>query len=313
MGLESSKILDPNEILDKAIDKNLTDFYVGYSGGKDSGIALDIVAKNYPDNFKGVLFINTGIATNATVNFVNDYCKQKSYPLFIIKPEQVTKKNGEIYSYENLVLRYGFPKSAFHTSTMFHLKYFPMRKFVNDRIRDGEKPCIISGVRKFESKRRMQKFNEYLYNDHKLWFCSPIFYKSNDWVMRYFIENDIKRSPVYNTLHLSGDCLCGAFAKKEELKLLQMFHPEVFTEIKRLESMIKKYGTQTAQKYKTWGNHLTATTTEVEQQDTLESFICSDCILDNGLINQDNKKFMDDLNDVEKKIEMITKKKLIAK
>ena len=35
----------PNEIMDEAINHGLTDFYVAYSGGKDSGIALDFMAK----------------------------------------------------------------------------------------------------------------------------------------------------------------------------------------------------------------------------------------------------------------------------
>ena len=66
----------PNEIMDEAINHGLTDFYVAYSGGKDSGIVLDYITKEFPENFRGVIFVDTGIATKATVDFVTDYCKK---------------------------------------------------------------------------------------------------------------------------------------------------------------------------------------------------------------------------------------------
>ena len=166
--LEPKQELEPNEILDKAISQGITDFYVAYSGGKDSGIVLDIVAKNYPDNFRGVVFVNTGIATDATVSFVMDYCSKRAYPLYVLKPENVVRKNGIPFSYENLVMTYGFPRQAFHTITMRQLKYYPLRKFIADRIRHDEKPAIIGGIRKNESSRRKIKWKKYLYNDDKM-------------------------------------------------------------------------------------------------------------------------------------------------
>jgi len=302
--------LDPNEILDQAISEGITDFYVGYSGGKDSGIILDIVAENYQDNFRGVIFANTGIGTKATMDFVKSYCDEKKYPLFIVKPEDVVRvkkgkygKIGDVFSYSSLVKNKGFPKEGFHTTTMRVLKYFPMRKFIHDRIRLGEKPCIVSGVRKNESARRKIKWNSYLYNDGKMWFVSPIFFKSNDWVYRYFVENNIKRSPVYETLHISGDCLCGCFAKKDELKLLEMFHPDVFKKIKDLENEIKIKGTKEAKKYSTWGNG--GNTKDIESQTTMESFVCSDCILDRSSTDEDTKRFNDEFEDIEAKLETV--------
>ena len=236
----------PDDIMKEALDIGLKDFYVAYSGGKDSGIVLDYVAKEFPKYFRGVLFINTGIGTDETLNFIKEYCKERKYPLHVVRPEDVKRVRktkvgnpGEVYSYEKLVLRYGFPQQGFHTITMRHLKYFPMRKFIKDRIKDGEKPCIVGGIRKNESKRRKMKWKKYLYNDGKMWFVSPLFFKSNDWVYKYFIENDIKRSPVYDTLHISGDCLCGCFAQSGELEALRMFHPEVYEKIRKIEKKLR--------------------------------------------------------------------------
>ena len=217
---------------------------------------------------------------------------------------------GEIsqpFTFENLVLNYGFPTAGGHNLTMGWLKYFPMRNFIYQKIKAGENPAIISGVRKKESKRRSKRksYASYINNDGKIFFVCPLFFKSNDWVTKYWIENNIKRSPVYNTLHLSGDCLCGCFAKSSELKLLQMFHPEVFAEIKRLEKLVKEKGSKEAQKFTTWGNN-NKSTSDIESQTTLESAICSECFFDNDNKENDTERFDNELTEIETKLENIS-------
>ena len=303
--LELKKELEPAEILDRTISEGITDFYVAYSGGKDSGIVLDIVAKNYPNNFKGVIFVDTGIATDATINFVKEYCNKRKYPLFVLSPKDVKRKNGIAYSYEDLVKTQGFPGQGIHGGVMATLKLFPIRQFIGQKIKEGEKPGLISGVRKKESKRRSSTYSNYKDQDGKIIFIKPLFYKSNDWVYRYFMENDIKRSPVYETLHISGDCLCGCFAQKEELKLLEMFHPEVFEKIKKLEKMIKEEGSEYSRKYSTWGNS-NKTTKDIKSQTVLESYICSDCILDRTVTAKDTEKFNEELEEIDQKCQNLT-------
>jgi len=297
----------PNEIMQEALDAGLKDFYVAYSGGKDSGIVLDLISKEYPQYFKGVIFAETGIGTDATTDFIKTYCHDRGYPLFIVKPEDVIRKKnttrgkvGEPFSYKALVLNYGFPKQAFHTVTMRHLKYFPLRKFIYDRLALGEKPCIVGGIRKYESARRKMKWNKYFYNDGKMWFVSPIFFKSNEWVTKYFIVNDIKRSPVYETLHISGDCLCGCFAQKEELGLLKMFHPEVYEKIKTLEKQIQMKGTEESKESPTWGGH--GESALHESDDDAENFVCNDCFFDSDAKEEDTKRFDNELEEIEKKL-----------
>ena len=301
-----------NEILDFAIkEANIDSFYVGYSGGKDSGIVLDLIANQYPKYFKGVIFVNTGIATNATVNFVKDFCKEKNYPLHILTPNDVKAKGkgnlkaGQPFNYENLIKTFGFPKKSFHNNTMAWLKYYPMRDFIVKRIKKGEKPALISGVRKNESNRRknISKYTQVpLDKSDQIIFVKPIFYKSNSWVSEYWIKTGLKKSPVYETLHLSGDCLCGCFADSKELKLIEMFHPEVFEEIKRLEQIAKLHN-----KNHNWGNSKTSTT-EITQQTTLddiEHLVCNDCYLDRTATDEDTERFEKELNIIESKLEVI--------
>jgi len=302
--------LEPNEILQESINKYKIDsFYVAYSGGKDSGIALNYVANNFSKQFRGVIFVNTGIGTEATIDFVKSYCKAKKYPLFILKPENVIRKDGTPYSYENLVMRWGFPTFSGHRITMQQLKFFPIRQFIQQKMKEGKKPCIISGIRKKESARRKnnKKWNTSIDNDlgNKIIFVKPLYYKSNNWVMKYFIENDIKRSPVYDTLHISGDCLCGCFAQKDEAKLLQMFHPDVYQKIINLEKKFNSIPNHKYKKYSKWGNTNMKSITEVEAQTNIESFICSDCILDRSSTDEDTKRFNDEFEDIEAKLEMV--------
>ncbi|SVD82546.1 uncharacterized protein METZ01_LOCUS435400, partial [marine metagenome] len=130
---------------------------VAYSGGKDSGVVLDILAKQYPNYFKGVIFVNTGIATKATIDYVQEYCKKRNYPLnqlyANIKRKKPSKyaKIGDQFNYENRILENGFPTAPAHNIVMAELKFYPMRNFIWDKIKDGEHPAIISGVRKKES------------------------------------------------------------------------------------------------------------------------------------------------------------------
>jgi len=303
MKLEQQRELTPKEILDQAInDWNVDSFYVGYSGGKDSGIALDYTAKYFPNHFNGVIFADKGIGTQATIDFVKKYCKERKYSLNIVKPENVIRKKTSIpFSYKNLVMRYGFPSHSGHTMVMQQLKLFPIRQFIHQRIKAGEKPCIITGIRKKESARRSRNYYTPIDKDGKMVYVKPLFYKTNEWVYRYFVENDVKRSPVYETLHLSGDCLCGCFAKKGEAKLLQMFHPEVYDKIVKLENEFKKIKDHPYKAFATWGNSKNSIK-DVKSQSTIESYFCSDCFLDRSVTNDDTKRFDDEMAEIEKKL-----------
>ena len=297
----------PKEIMQESIDLGLKEFYVAYSGGKDSGIALDFMAKEFPQYFKGVVFVNTGIGTDATINFVENYCKERGYTLYHLHAEDVKRKidthvgkKGEPFDFEHLVMAYGFPQQPLHTVTMRWLKMFSLRQFIFERIAKGENPAIVSGIRKNESARRKTKAKKYIYNDGKMWFVSPLYFKSNEWVYEYFVKEDIKRSPCYETLHISGDCLCGCFAQENELELLKMFHPEVYDKIKKLEMKLKTCGTDDAKKHATWGIH---DQTTIESDDETEGYVCNDCFFDRDGKEKDTKRFNDEMEEIEKKLE----------
>jgi hypothetical protein len=147
-----------------------------------------------------------------------------------------------------------------------------MRKLIYKFYEMGRKPAIMSGVRKAESVRRGINASEEIYADGKMIFISPVLYKSDSWMYQYYISHGLKRSPVYDTLHISGDCLCGCYSKPGEAKLIQIFHKKAARFIQHLEDKVKKIrGPDGSTLFSTWGKQ--AGMTHAEEQQTLDSFI----------------------------------------
>lgn len=95
------------------------------------------------------------------------------------------------------------PRSGIHSAIMGYLKWRPMRKWA----RENPGVCFVSGRRKKESKRRM-RLQKYIDKPEKnMLFCSPLFYWNTSQVWNYIKSNVLEICPVYQTLHISGDCL----------------------------------------------------------------------------------------------------------
>jgi len=284
---------EPKEIVREALRKQCIDaLYVGFSGGKDSSVVAHFAATNFPELFKGCIFCDTGIKAKEALEFVESYCKEMDWPLFIVRPDR---------SFEQIVDENGFPGPDVHTFIMRYLKYIPMRKFITACYAEGEKPAILSGVRKAESVRRGINARDEVYKDGKMIFISPVIYKSDSWMYAYYTEHKLKRSGVYNTLHISGDCLCGCFSKPGEAKLLEIFHPDVARQISGLEKKIARGDCKKeALKHPTWGKQ--AGMVHAEEQDQIDKFLCNDCYFDR---KDDSEEFLKEMDAIEKKLEQI--------
>jgi len=256
----------PAEIMDDLIyNYNKDKFYVLFSGGKDSVCVADYVSRNYPEQFGGVVFTNTGIGTQLTRQFVIEYTTKRKWPLLMTWAHR---------SYYDFVMKFGFPDPRIHRIVMGFLKYQTWYYFMKWRLSLDEKACFISGVRKKESWIR-NKYRFYtktpIDKDAHLVFAKPFLYKNGSQLMRYFFENDLKKSKAYEFFQKSGECWCGAYSHNWELKMLQVHDPLTFETIKWLEKEIQIHGTPHAKKYAKWGN---ATGTDnAELQSTLEVFM----------------------------------------
>jgi len=124
-----------------------TKFYALTSGGKDSISLCHWLAEK--EKLESVVHIQTNIGIQSTTDFVKDLCSEYGWKLHVIEPNPK-------FTYASHVLQYGFPLAGFHRLIMGKLKYKTMRDFALTINRDNH--CLISGIRKFESVRRMENY-----------------------------------------------------------------------------------------------------------------------------------------------------------
>jgi 3'-phosphoadenosine 5'-phosphosulfate sulfotransferase (PAPS reductase)/FAD synthetase len=248
------------EVIDLARADGGKKFYALFSGGKDSVTTAHMLDK--AGLLEGCLFVDTTIAIPDTVKFVEDYCEKMNWDLEIIT------RSDKCKTYDEFVMRYGFPSAGFHNITMLELKWKPLREWVMKRKDEGVVLC--SGVRSKESKRRMVNTKKYQRDKsckHMRW-AAPIHYMSTSEVWAYIHEHGLKRSPVYDNIGMSGDCMCGAFSSHGEAELLEIFYPEVADKIRDMED-------RCTNKRDTWGNG--SSMQGVKQQTNFNDWACADC------------------------------------
>ena len=238
-----------------------TKFFALFSGGKDSMTTAHKLAEL--GKLEKIIHIKTNIGLTMTTDFVHDICQEYGWPLQIIEP---TPK----FTYASHVLQYGFPGPTFHRQIMGRLKYTTMRNFALST--DKKNHCLISGIRKFESARRMGNYPHPIQQEGSLWFGSPIFYYSTEETYRYVHENNLKISPAYKLgLGTSGECLCGSYATKGEKLLIRKLDPKLADYIAWLENGIERFGTTEAKRYPKWGDQ--SKMSDLEQQQQIDTFV----------------------------------------
>jgi 3'-phosphoadenosine 5'-phosphosulfate sulfotransferase (PAPS reductase)/FAD synthetase len=258
------------EAIDEAKCKGKTNFYALVSGGKDSITACHVAMKFV--NLKGIIMIDTTIAIPETHNHVRKIAEQFKLPLIILKPKT---------TYAEWVKKYGFPHPSQHRFAFIVLKWKPIYEWLKTQNNDV---CLISGIRKKESKRRMRTQTENTTQDKsckKMFFVAPLFNWKTEDVWDYLKKNNLEVSPCYRALHLSGDCLCGAYAQTGEAELIKTFYPEIAKQIAELEKVCKN-------KFNKWGNH--SSMQGSLNQSKMEDYMCADCEIKNNPLAVNKKE-----------------------
>jgi 3'-phosphoadenosine 5'-phosphosulfate sulfotransferase (PAPS reductase)/FAD synthetase len=279
--------LTPKEILKLTLKQypEVRTFVGLFSGGKDSYVAAHMTEKLIKEinseindpcrqcKFKA-LHCKTGIGVKENFEFVNETADKHGWDLTVYEPEPR-------FSYEEIWRRYGPPHQGMHQGTMMWLKWFQIRKFNRASYDDGL--AFVSGSRKKESRRRMKIKEAVRLNKigemkrYPILIASPGFYLPTPYMWKYMDDNMLKRCPVYETLHISGDCCCGAFAERGEAELLWTFHPETAKQIHALE---EKYGG-------IWGRGSSMRGAARQTQlfsstgsPQIENVVCAECFID---------------------------------
>lgn len=234
-----------------------------FSGGKDSLVTCHYLWKLGLLN--EVLFCHTGVGVKENFQFVLETCNKFGWKLNVVYP-----KTGE--TFEDFVRKFGFPKQGAHNIVMGFLKWHPMRRWYREHQSEGI--ALVSGRRKKESQRRakMKSMKDPISLEEMMLFVAPLYHLPDSVIWNYIATNKLARCPVYETMHISGDCLCGSFSESGEAELLTIFHPET---AKSLHALEEKYGGM-------WGNGSSMRGAKKQSQLTeyQENLVCAECFID---------------------------------
>lgn len=183
--------------------------YALVSGGKDSLTTATVLAQ--ADRLLGCVALETTVCVPEWKDFVADTCARQGWPLEFFK-------TGD--AYDDLVRRFGFPGPGKHGMFMNFLKGRGVRKFKKAHP-DG---ILASGTRINESDRRFINTKPI-----SVWegvpILTPIYDLTTEKTWHFFRSTGLQRSPAYETLQISGDCLCGAYAREDELDAVNYHYP----------------------------------------------------------------------------------------
>jgi 3'-phosphoadenosine 5'-phosphosulfate sulfotransferase (PAPS reductase)/FAD synthetase len=218
-----------------------------FSGGSDSTVLLHL----FKNKIDAAVHINTGIGVEDTRKFVRETCSSIGVKLIEQHPPQG-------HTYVDYITKYGFPGPASHTRVYSSLKERALRNVRKSVIKNGKRENIafIAGMRYFESERR--KVNTFdLMKEYSVIWISPINHWTDSHMQEYRERHSVQTNPVSNNLHMSGECLCGCYAKPGEFEMLKFFYPETADYITSLEAMVQnsglandKWGVKTSKKKK---------------------------------------------------------------
>lgn len=212
---------------------------------------------------------DTTIGIPETQEYVKRICDLYNWDMVICKPPDPNDH------YDAIVEKYGFPgptKSS-HQYMYRRLKERALRWYVTHRVKNKpvarENVLLLSGVRKDESAIRMGYEVEHTKDNSRCW-ANPIFHWSEEDCSRYMQLNEIPRNPVKEKICISGECLCGAFARNEEWMEIKACYPEVAARIEELQQKAAANG-------KPWHWASGPNEWKKQQKENKKMFMCVGC------------------------------------
>ena len=229
----NEKIAVAHQIIHDAIQKYKPVATISLlSGGRDSTVSTALSSQY----LSHAAHINTGIGIPETSEYVQKICKDWMLPYI----ELVTPPE----TYFDIIRRGdGFPGYGVHYICYRLLKERRLeelrRIFVQNPRQD--RVLFITGVRASESTKRMRlSYVEPCKRKGSTVWVNPIVDFSTEDVTDYNTKHNLPRNSVVDLLHISGECLCGAYARPDELKEIEMWFPHVGRKIRLLEDKVKR-------------------------------------------------------------------------
>lgn len=225
---ESHRILDAGIADHVTADNKRIAGIVGlFSGGNDSTVLCHLMRSRMTH----LAHANTTIGIEQTRQFVRDTAASWGIPLLEFTPPR------EADHYRNLVLERGFPGPAQHWKMYQRLKERGLRQVRKTLVTSRDQRVIyLAGRRRTESARRANvPAHE---REGSVVFVSPMVNWTKLDLNTYRLAHDVPVNEVTDLIHMSGECLCGAFAHAGELDEIGAWFPLVAQEIRDLEAEI---------------------------------------------------------------------------
>lgn len=221
------------QILDTAVaEHNPSHVFALFSGGHDS-LCSTAIAAEHP-RFTAAVHINTGIGIEQTRVFVRETCRAQGWPLI--------EKRTPPEEYEEMVRTEGFPGPAAHLIAYVRLKERRLDELIREHKQHWlDRIVLVAGVRQEESDRRMGTAQTVRRDGAAVWVNPIIAWQATD-RLPFMAQRGLPRNPVVDLLHMSGECLCGAFARPGELEYLAYWFPEVGARIEALQRIAAEAG-----------------------------------------------------------------------
>ncbi|WP_324252208.1 phosphoadenosine phosphosulfate reductase domain-containing protein [Mycobacteroides abscessus] len=228
-------IAQAHSIVDRAWEihsegKRLAASCVLFSGGNDSTVLTHLMRARVDY----AVHANTTIGIEQTRQSVRDTCATWGIELL----ERVAPT-----SYRELVIERGFPGPAMHYKMYQRLKERCLDQVQRELVKNprSERVLFIAGRRRSESRRRHNvPFHER--RGSRVWASPLAMWTKLDMNTYRMMCGDVPVNDVSELLHMSGECLCGAFAKENELDEIRFWFPDVAAEIDELEHEVKAAG-----------------------------------------------------------------------
>ncbi|MEH3033345.1 MAG: phosphoadenosine phosphosulfate reductase family protein [Aeromicrobium erythreum] len=203
-----------------------------FSGGNDSTVLAHLMR---PWSTHAA-HANTGIGIEATRQFVRDTCATWDLPLL----ERAAPRPED--SYEAHVLAHGFPGPGMHARIYQRLKERALEQVRRELVTNGyrERVVYLAGRRRSESERR-SSIPAVERKDSVVWVSPLVDWTALDMTtyrLMHAESDPVPLNEVPQRIHMSGECLCGCFAKPGEIDELAFWFPETVAYIRDLEARI---------------------------------------------------------------------------
>lgn len=213
-----------------------------YSGGNDSAVLLDVTRRHFPQ-VDAIIHVNTGTGVPETTEHVRK-------TLDGIRWRELTppKPYEEVFIHRPIIN--GLPGPGMHHIAFNRLKERAIEQLVADTKRCRmDRVMFLTGIRADESRIRMGYGDSIIDRKGAQVWVNPLYRWTNEEMRDYRAEFGLAENPVSANLHISGECLCGAYARPDELEMIRFFYPTVAARIDEWE----RAGREKGLTYWKWG------------------------------------------------------------